>query len=162
MVMFSLSQWVKPLKPGFNKMGISEINWSTEVLSFPYVSAFKVQWLLYFSVLLKRYKHCLKTTFTTHCVMSSLSQGIICTINYTIWNMVNCCSVTKLCLTLCDLMNWSTPGFPVLWYLLEFAQTRVRWVGDAIQSSYLLSSLSPPAFNLSQHHGLFQCVGCLH
>ena len=43
-----------------------------------------------------------------------------------------CCSVTKSCLILCNTVNWGTPGFPVLHHLLEFAQTRVHWVGDAI------------------------------
>ena len=56
----------------------------------------------------------------------------------------------------------STPGFPVLHYLLEFAQTQVHWNGDAIQLSHSLSSLSPPALNLSQHQGLFQWVGSSH
>ena len=37
----------------------------------------------------------------------------------------------------------------------ELTQTHVHWVGDVIQSSHLLSSPSPPAFNLSQHQGLF-------
>ena len=68
------------------------------------------------------------------------------------------CSVTKLCLTLWDPpMNCSTPGFSVLHYLPEFAQTHVHWVGDAIQPSHPLSSPSP-AFNLSQHQDLFQWV----
>ena len=44
------------------------------------------------------------------------------------WNRCCCCSVTKLCLTLCDPMNCSTPGFPVLYYLLEFAQTHFHWL----------------------------------
>ena len=48
-------------------------------------------------------------------------------------------------------MNGSTPGFPVLHCLLEFAQTHVRGVGDAIKASHPLSSLSPPALSLSQH-----------
>ena len=51
------------------------------------------------------------------------------------------CSVTQSCLTLCDPMDWSTPGFPVLYHLREFAQTHVHWVGDAIQSSHPLLSL---------------------
>ena len=59
-------------------------------------------------------------------------------------------------------MDCSTPGFPVLHYLPEFAQTHVHWVGDAIQSSHPLLSPSPPTFNLSQHQGLFQCVGSSH
>ena len=43
--------------------------------------------------------------------------------------------------------------------LLELAQTLIHWVGDALQPSYPLSSPSPPAFNPSQHQGLFQWVG---
>ena len=62
-----------------------------------------------------------------------------------------CCSVTQSCPTLYDLMNCSTPGFPVFHHLSELAQTHVQWVGDAIQPSHPLSSPSPPAFNLSQH-----------
>ena len=44
-----------------------------------------------------------------------------------------CCSVTKLCLTLCDSMDCSTPGLPVLHHLPELTQTHVHWVSDAIQ-----------------------------
>ena len=47
----------------------------------------------------------------------------------------------------------STPGFPELHYLLEFAQTHVHWVSDTIQPSLPLSTPSPPALNLSQHQG---------
>ena len=54
-----------------------------------------------------------------------------------------CFSVAQLYLTLCNPMNCSTPGFPVLHHLLELTQTPVHWVGDAIQSSCPLSSLSP-------------------
>ena len=51
-----------------------------------------------------------------------------------------CCSVAQSCLTLCDPMDCSTPGFPVLhYYLLEFAQTHVHWVSDAIQPFHPLS-----------------------
>ena len=66
------------------------------------------------------------------------------------------CSVTKPCTTLCDPMDCSTPGLPVRHQLLEFTQTHVHWVSDAIQPSHPLSSPSPPAFNLSQHQGLFK------
>ena len=62
-------------------------------------------------------------------------------------------SVAQSCLTLCDPMGCSTPGFPVHHQLLELAQTHVHPVGDAIQPSHPLSSPSPPAFNLSQHQG---------
>ena len=46
--------------------------------------------------------------------------------------------------------------------LLEFTQTHVHWVGDAIQPSHPLSSPSPLAFNLAQHQGLFRWVGSSH
>ena len=49
-----------------------------------------------------------------------------------------------------------TEGIPVLHYLLEHAQTHAHYIGDATQSSYPLSSPSPPVFNLSQNQGLFQ------
>ena len=65
-------------------------------------------------------------------------------------------SVTQSCLTLCDPMDCSTPGLSVHHQLLEFTQTHVHWVSDAIQTSHSLSSPSPPAFNLSQHQGLFK------
>ena len=72
-----------------------------------------------------------------------------------------CCSVAQSCPALCDLMDCSTPGFPVHHHLPELAQTHVHWVGDAIQSSHPLSSLSS-AFNLSQLQGLFQWVSSLY
>ena len=56
-------------------------------------------------------------------------------------------------------MDHSMPGLPVHHQLLELAQTHVHWVTDAIQP---LSSPSRPAFNLSQHQGLFQWVSSLH
>ena len=71
------------------------------------------------------------------------------------------CSVAQSCLILCDRMDCSTPGFPVLHYVLEFAQTYVHWVGDAIQPSHPLSAPSP-AFNLSQNQDLFQSVSSSH
>ena len=53
-------------------------------------------------------------------------------------------------------MDWSTPGLPV------HHQTHVHWVGDGIQPSHPLSSLSPPAFNLFQHQSLFQRISSSH
>ena len=63
---------------------------------------------------------------------------------------------------LCDPMNCSTPGLPVHHQLLEFTQTHVHRVTDAIQPSHPLSSPSPPAPNPSQHQGLFQWVNSSH
>ena len=71
-------------------------------------------------------------------------------------------SVTQSCLTLCDPINRSTPGLPVHHQLLEFTQTHVHRVGDAIQPSHPLLSSSPPAPNPSQHQGLFQWVNSSH
>ena len=72
------------------------------------------------------------------------------------------CSVTKSCLTLCDPMDCSRPGFPVLQYLPEFAQIHVHWVDNATQPSLPLFPPSSPSLNLSQHQGLFQWVTFLH
>ena len=65
-------------------------------------------------------------------------------------------SVTLLCPPLCNPMDCSTPSFPVHHQLLELRQTYVHRVSDIIQSSHPLSSPSPPAFNISQHQGLFE------
>ena len=72
------------------------------------------------------------------------------------------CSVTKSCPTLCNPMYCSTPGFPVVHYLLELAQTHVHWVGDAIQPSHPVSCPSLPTFNLSLHQDLFKWISSLH
>ena len=53
-------------------------------------------------------------------------------------------------------MDCSTPGLTVYHELPELAQTHLHWVGDAIQPPHPLLPPSPPAFNLSQHQGLFQ------
>ena len=71
-------------------------------------------------------------------------------------------SVSQSCPTLCNPMDCSMPGFPVHHQLPELAQTQVHQVSDAIQPSHPLSSPSPPAFNLSQHQGLFQGVSSSH
>ena len=63
-------------------------------------------------------------------------------------------SVTKLCPTLCNPMDCSMPGFPALHYLLEFVQTHVHWVGDAIQPFHPLSFPSF-ALDLFQHQRIF-------
>ena len=88
--------------------------------------------------------------------------------NFSIWSMymyvkptiiwVQFTSVNQSCPTLCDPMNHSNPSLPVHHQLLEFTKTHVHWVGDAIQPSRLLLSLSPPALNLSKYQGLFKWV----
>ena len=71
-------------------------------------------------------------------------------------------SVAQSCLTLCDPMNRSTPSLPVHDQLLEFTQTHVPRVSDAIQPSHPRSSPSPPAPNPFQHWSLFQWVNSSH
>ena len=76
--------------------------------------------------------------------------------------MIQYSSFTQSCLTLCDSMDRSMPGLHVHHQLLEFIQTHVHWVSDAIQPSHPLSSISPPAFSLAQLQGLFKWVSSLH
>ena len=73
-----------------------------------------------------------------------------------------CWSVAQSCQTLCDPMDCSTPGFPVLHHLAELAQTHVHCAGDAMQASCPLSSPSPPTFNLSQRYfSSVQSLSCV-
>ena len=71
-------------------------------------------------------------------------------------------SIIQSCPTLCEPMNCSMPGLPIHHQLPEFTQTHVHWVGDTIQPSHPLSSLSSPALNLSQHQGLLKRVSSSH
>ena len=64
-------------------------------------------------------------------------------------------SVTHLCPTLCNSMDCSMPSFPVHQFL-ALAQTHVHQFGNTIQPCHLLSSPSPPAFNLPRHQVIFQ------
>ena len=68
------------------------------------------------------------------------------------------CSVTQSCLTLCYPVDGNAPGFPVFYHRPEYTQTHVCLIGDAILPSHPLLPPSPPAFNPSQHQGLFQCA----
>ena len=67
-------------------------------------------------------------------------EAIICKISSkSIKSIVQFSSVAQSCPTLCDPMDCSMPGLPVHYQLLEFTQTHVHWVGDAIQPSHPLS-----------------------
>ena len=70
--------------------------------------------------------------------------------------------MAQSCLTLCESVNWSRPGFPVHHQLLELTQIPVHRVVHAIQPSHPLLSTSPPTFSLAQHQGLFQWVNSMH
>ena len=82
--------------------------------------------------------------------------------SFKIWGIIQFSSVTQSCPTLCNPLDYSTPGLPVHHQLLEPTQTHVHCVRDAIQPPHHLSSPSPPTFNLSQHQGLFQWVSSSH
>ena len=71
-------------------------------------------------------------------------------------------SVAQSCLTFCDPIEYSTPGFPVLHQIPELTQILLHWVGDTIQPSCPLSFPSPPAFNLFQYQHLLQWVSSSH
>ena len=81
---------------------------------------------------------------------------------HNIVNWLSVISVAQSCPTPCDNMDSSTPGLLVHHQLPELAQTRVQRVGDAIQPSHHLSSPFPPAFNISQHQGLYEEVSFSH
>ena len=87
--------------------------------------------------------------------MVGKSQTQLSTHTSKLFSSVQFSSVAQSCPTLCDPMNRSTPGLPVHHHLLEFTQTHVHQVSDAIQPSHPLSSPSPPAPNPSQHQSIF-------
>ena len=103
--------------------------------------------------------------FTRWCSTMWLSHIVYVALSLTCWNnllLLLLSSVQSLSrVQLCEPKDCSTPGFPVHHQLPECTQTHIYWVGDAIQPSHPQSSPSPPAFNLSQHQGLFW-VSCLH
>ena len=80
----------------------------------------------------------------------------------TIFSSVQFSSVAQSYPTLGDPMDCWTQGLPFHHQHLELAQTHVHLISDTIQPTHPLSSPSPPAFNLSQHQGLFQWVSSLH
>ena len=76
--------------------------------------------------------------------------------------MLHILYLNQLFLTLCNPMEYSTPGFPVHHQLLELTQTHVYGISDAIQQSHPLLFPSPPTFNLSQLQSLFQWLPSSH
>ena len=109
-------------------------------------------------------------TLSTHCGFTKLISSSFWTSYNTLYlDVVMWLSSTSVqsvqslsCVRLCDSMDCSMPGFPVHHQLPESTHTHIHWVGDAIQPSHPLSSPSPPAFNLSQHQGLFKWVSSSH
>ena len=100
---------------------------------------------------------------TQHPSSSTSKVGLCIWISckYSSWFLLLFIVLWLSCVWLCNPMDYSMSGFPVLHCLPEFVQTPVHSVGDAIQPPHPLWSLSPLALNLSQHQGLFQWVGYL-
>ena len=90
-----------------------------------------------------------------------MQRPLTCDLYYSIWPF-SFSSVPQSCPTLCNPMDCCMPGLPVHYQLPELPQIHVHQVGDAIQPTHPLSSPSPPAFNLSQHWGLFRWVSSSH
>ena len=86
----------------------------------------------------------------TYCKLETTQKHTVSSVQFS--------SVAQSCQALCNPMNCSMPGLPVHHHLLEFTQTHVYRVGDAVQPSHPLSSPSPPAPTPSQHQSLFQWV----
>ena len=103
--------------------------------------------------------------YARHMALAPPRVSIPCSIKWDKWSLSHKAFVvvqSLSCVRLFATLDCSTPGFSVLHYLPEFAETHVYWVGGAIQPSHPLSSPSPPAFGLSQHLGLFQWVSSSH
>ena len=87
---------------------------------------------------------------------------LYCLSHQGLWEVPPSSPVAQSCPTLCNPLDCSTPGFPVLHQLPELTQIHVHRVTNAIQPPHPLSSSSPPAFNLSQHQGHFKWVSSSH
>ena len=105
---------------------------------------------------------CHRLLISSASVRSLLSFSLLCPSFHEMFPSVQFSSVAQSCPTLCDPMNCNTPGLPVHHHVLEFTQTHVHRVCDAIQPSHPRSSPSPPAPNPSQHQSLFQWVNSSH
>ena len=87
---------------------------------------------------------------------------MIVDLSFSPFNLIGCCSVTQLCSTLCNPVDRSTSGFPVLHHLPEFYSNSCplsQWCHPTISSSAITFS---PVLNLSRHQGLFQWVSSSH
>ena len=101
-------------------------------------------------------KHPLPTTQEKTLHMEITNGRLWNQIHYIQFSSVQFISVVQSCPTLCDPINCSAPGLPAHHQLLEFTQTHVHCVSEAIQPFHPLSSPSSPVLNLSQHHDLFR------
>ena len=127
--------------------------WLNLIKSISYQVALSFRWK--FRALFYKVRQSNKSKFK--CYISSLEFYSVfwngC--KYSFFHVVVCCLVTKLCPTLCEPMDCSMPGSPVLHYLLDFAQIHIHWASDVIYPSHPLLTPSPPALNLFPKSGSF-------
>ena len=156
-----MAQLVKNL-PAFQETWVRSLVWEGPLekgkATHSCVLAWRIPWAVY-SVESQKVGHNW-VTFTFTLFLKCIWKFIFSKIHSSV-RIIQFSSAILLCPTLCNPMNWSTPGFPVYHQLLELAQTHVHRVGDAIQTSHPLSSLSS-TFNLSQHQGCFKWVISSH
>ena len=112
------------------------------IFCFPFVAPFSFSFALFFCGLVTFFSVMFR--HFSHYILCIYSKFLLCDCSE-IYISVQFSSVAQSCPTLCHPVNCSTPGLPVHHQLLEFTQTHVHWVGNAIQPSHPLSSLSPPA-----------------
>ena len=105
-------------------------------------------------------KDSISNYFNISAYLKKVNEGITRWYRWT--HSVQFSSIAQSCPILCDPMNCSTTSLPVHHQLLEFTQTHVHQIGDAIQPSHPLWSPSPPNFNLCQHPGLLKRVSSSH
>ena len=133
--------------------GLRMGNTCTPVADSCWCMAKPIQYCKVISLPMKINKFILKKEVT------AISKNNALPLTQMLWDQFS--SGAQSCETLCDPRDCCTLGFPVLHQLLEPTQTHVRQVSDAIQPSHPLSSPSP-AFNLSQHQGLFKWISSSH
>ena len=146
------------------------INWPKNINKLK--KLYDIVWIITINVFFKNFRESRKTTSYLYDILSRLNSSkfsyrivpiVLQFYQYFYYSVSqSVSSVTQLCPTFCGLMNCSMPGHPVHHKLLEFSQTHVLRVGDAIQPSHPLPTPSPSAPNPSQHWGLFQWVNSSH
>ena len=122
-----------------------------------WLGVFKPGWLYYHSLPMSHQEYAESSAELSAALPKSVLRNYVLVIS-----SVQFSSFVQSCLTLCSPMDCSTTGLAVHHQWMEFTQTHVHWVGDAIQPPHLLLSPSPPNFNLSQHQGLFKWLSSSH
>ena len=135
------------------------INTSFTLYTYCFVDVMVIKLKLHFHKNFSLYNTIL---FTTAIMLYSGFPRTYSSYNWKFVPLTSSFQLLSCSVALCDPRDCSTPGLPVHHQLLEFTQTHVHQVADAIQPSHPLLSPSHPTFNLSQHQGLFKWVSSSH